>query len=199
MVSPTLLMLIAAILICIGIELVKPLVFAKIDERVADAHLNDRALPDLMHSLLPDYRAHYKWGDIVVGILLGCFIGFCIWTGQWSTLVEAFFLWALFILIKLVINAVTILPDPSGMCKEKESLFGKADGQCNDLMPSGHMAIVAIVVFSLWGQANGIGKAGLVVVYVTAALVTLAVRNHYTIDIVVSAILVLALRQALIR
>jgi hypothetical protein len=187
--------LVAGIILFIAIELLKPVVFAKIDATVAKTQLNDKPLPDIGHATLPDLRAHYKWGNIVSAAIVGGFVVFCLWTRQWTQIVEVFFLWSVFLALKLGVNAVTILPDPSGMCKEKEDLMGKFDGQCNDLMPSGHMALVASIVFSLWGQASGAGKAGLVLVYGAAAFVTIAARNHYTIDVVVSAFVVHALRQ----
>ena len=166
----------------------KPVVMARVDAVVASTKLNDRPLPDVMHALLPDWRSHFKWGDIFVGITLTVFVAYSAVYQLWTPMLQAACAFALFILLKVFINAVTILPDPSGMCEVKGSL-----GQCNDLMPSGHMAAVFIALFAIWGHADVLMKAVMVALAAATCFITLATRNHYTIDVIMSGVVTYAL------
>lgn len=187
---------VAALVLFAAAQIAKPVVMARVDAVVASTKLNARPLPDVMHALLPDWRAHHIWGDVAVGITLAVFVAYCAAclprSGSacrlWTPVFEAACAFALFILLKVFINAVTILPDPSGMCEVKGSL-----GQCNDLMPSGHMAAVFIALFAIWGHADVLMKAVMVALAAATCFITLATRNHYTIDVIMSGFVTYAL------
>jgi membrane-associated phospholipid phosphatase len=182
-------------LVCLAIVLTfKGIAMSYVDDRVETYNLNDTRLHDTVQELLPNLSKYYWVGDIMI-VALMVFIGtYMFIKGHYITLVRM--ICAIFVafVIKLLLNTVTILPDPSGMCKEKEGSIRKhVFGRCNELMPSGHMiAAFTILMFSFGILPKQIWNA--VLIY-TGFLwfITIAARNHYTIDTLVSLFVIAAL------
>ena len=176
-----------ALVICLFaiIEVIKPLVMRYVDSRVAKANLNDEPLPDVMHELLPDWRPHFIWVDYCMIVIIGAVAIMCYVYNHLDTLLNVYIAFFLFNILKLVLNTITIHPDPSHMCAKKKNFNGLA-GQCNDLFPSGHMAGLSIMLIGLWPHMSPVVRGVSVCVVTIMWLAILAVRNHYKIDTVAS-------------
>ena len=176
-----------AIVIClfVFIEAVKPTVFTYVDSRVVRTNLNDKPLPDIMHELLPDWRAHFIWVDYLMIVIMVLVAILSYVHSKLDVFLNVCIAFAMFNIIKFALNTITIHPDPSQMCKEKKDFNGLA-GQCNDLFPSGHMAGLSAMLIGLWPHMSPLVRGASVCVVTIMWLGILAVRNHYTIDTVMS-------------
>jgi len=167
--------------------LLQPYIFQYVDKIVSATHLNKHPLYDLGHSIFPDLRQYFYIGDF----LAISFIGIAFLAVEEADMIkvwkEIILVYSIFLLIKLAMSSMTILPDPSGMCIEKPI------GRCNDLMPSGHLGLAFVVMFAVWNYTTAIWKV--VVGCLLAALwfITVAARNHYTIDTIASGFIVYTL------
>lgn len=180
------------VLLFCALEVAKRVVFrAYVDKRVLATNLNARPLPDVMHELLPDWRAHYVWSDVAVFALMGLFCAFTLRRGSWDALLDAAVVVLIANLAKLGLNACTIHPDPAGgQCRGKTN-FGGLTGQCNDLFPSGHMVIASAILFGVWAQtADKVWRGLFLGMACALGFVLLATRDHYTIDCIASPALV---------
>jgi membrane-associated phospholipid phosphatase len=174
--------IVLAVLTVVAATLVVPRLQAYVKDTVEQRDLNTYIIYDSLHQVLPDWSAHYTAGDSILYGILGLAFGYLAIKGQWSKAATlAVWLLALTVL-KQLINALTILPDPSGLCGQRSYQWGG----CNELMPSGHCLLAFFVLFYLWKKQptwlwtlEAVATAGL-------AGTTLAIRNHYTIDVVVS-------------
>ena len=174
----------------------KPSASSRVKTRV-DAHgLNDRPLYDVTHAVLPDLSGWYWVGDVMV-------VGLSALGGAWLLAADPALFWsvawiyAAASVVKVGMTMLTILPDPSGMCEHKaRGMRGHLLGHCNELMPSGHMCIPLAALVVLRGRVPPAAWWALLAYTVAVWLLTLAARNHYAIDTVVSLFLVLALAPA---
>ena len=148
----------------------------------------DDKLPDLFHLYLPDCKQYYMYVEtFYIMIIVGSVIysmtqsNICVWY-------EIVCLLILFSMIKLICSIVTILPDPSGICETKKTL-----GDCDELMPSGHMATLLIIMFCLWPTMSDQIKVVYILAVSMYAIGILSVKNHYTIDIMMSFFVVYTL------
>jgi ABC-type Fe3+-siderophore transport system permease subunit len=148
-------------------------------------------LPDIGHTLLPDLSRWYFLGDWILGVLCAVALAYCAWAKDWDLIVYIIAVVILGTVIKMVMTFVTVLPDPSGACHEKAK---KAIGSCNDLLPSGHMIAAFAVCIGLWPRLQSVWWKA-VFGSLTALLwfFTVATKNHYTIDTLVSFFVVMSL------
>lgn len=168
--------------VIIALVFVAPQLQAYVKNTVETRNLNTYIIYDSVHQVLPDWSDHYTAGDPILYGILGVAFGYLALRGQWTTAATlAVWLLALTVL-KQLINALTILPEPSGLCSQRSYAWGS----CNELMPSGHCLLAFFILFYLFRRLpkwlwtlEAVATAGL-------AFTTLAIRNHYTIDVVVS-------------
>lgn len=154
-------------------------------------------LPDLCHSLFPDFSHCYYMGDWMVIALCVAFIVYCIWTQDWKTFVYVLTVWIAGMVIKMIMTSVTVLPDPSGSCHVKaKSSFGF----CHDLLPSGHMILAFAIFVGVWPRLQSKWwKALFVSTIVMLWFFTISTKNHYTIDTLVSLFVVLGITHLIPR
>ena len=148
-------------------------------------------LYDISQEFLPERLDLYWVGDIII-ILLSIITSIYLTINEdYLTLLRIICLVLLCNVAKLILNSVTVLPDPSGICKKKErGILKFFVGSCNDLMPSGHMFTAFAILFLTYGII--LNKMWFVLLLNTILLLvfTLISRNHYTIDTLVSLLLV---------
>lgn len=175
----------------------KPLSMRYVGACVRRDNLNARPLHDAMHHALPDLsRLH--WVSDVQGVavsVVGAIMLVAV-PSQRSLWLRALWVFAAVTLLKVFVNATTIVPDPSGECEKRErGNLRHVLGSCNDLMPSGHVVVSFALLYLSYGRVPE--AAWLLLCAHTAVLVffTIASRNHYTLDVVVSALAVAALGQ----
>lgn len=138
-------------------------------------------LADPLQDYLPDLRKHYIYAEYLWGFIIIFAVIFGLIYYKTCLGYEICFMLVIFHLVKQLCSMVTILPDPSDMCEQKET-----SGNCNDLMPSGHMSTLLIILFSFWPYMNTSWKSLFVFLVLLYSVLIIAVRNHYTIDVVMS-------------
>lgn len=149
---------------------------------------DDEKLPDLLHYYLPDLKDHYIYTEILFWCIIVGFILFSIIKNQLCIWYQVLFLLVLFHFIKLICSIITILPDPSGICKDKKTIGG-----CNELMPSGHMSTLLILLFCFWSFMDKKQQVLFTSIIGIYAIAIICVKNHYTIDVIMSFFVVYTL------
>lgn len=86
---------------------------------------------------------------------------------------------------RALMNVLTRLPSPTFNCRHLNPIF-QAKNQCNDLMFSGHQAILCLCLYHLI-TLNYIGQTTFYCMAVPMALAIALSGNHYTIDTIVGA------------
>ena len=179
-------------LICvIIIALVKGHTMEFVESRVKTHDINRHRLHDILESFTPDLTHMYWIGDVMIAGLIVFTITYLPLRGYHVTMWRIICASAVAFVLKLVMSSVTILPDPSGRCKEKEGDLRKhVFGRCNELMPSGHMLVAFVVLYFTPGALSK--RLWYAVFCYTLVLwfITLSARNHYTIDTFVSLFVV---------
>jgi len=91
-------------------------------------------------------------------------------------------------LLRCVFYSCTILPDCSQKCKFAPSSFR---GSCNDLVFSGHVAILLAVIMLLvnYKYIGGYSITFISVIFAGISFHTIASCNHYTIDVLTAIVL----------
>ena len=97
-------------------------------------------------------------------------------------------------LVRLIIMHMTVLPKNSNCIVHISSIFGG----CYDKIFSGHFAVVFLITLLLL-EYDYISLLSLILINVLSALLILATRSHYTIDIIVSLIITLLFYQNKIK
>lgn len=187
--------LVGIVVLALVHALAKPLAVRSL-RRAVEAHgLNARPpLPDAGHALLPDLSKQYWVGDaMAAGIVFGGG-GYLLASGRGLLLARVALLVLLVNALKMVVTHLTVLPDASGVCEARErGNLRLLVGSCNDLFPSGHMALAFAALVVCRGRVpDGVWTAGVAYAAVMA-FVTVASRNHYTIDVLGSLLFVTAL------
>jgi hypothetical protein len=97
------------------------------------------------------------------------------------------------LLIKIVLMNSTVLPDISGKClddtKYKNKLYFYFMSGCNDLIFSFHMATVLFCLHIL-KKNNVIDNDITIILSIVQALLILLSKSHYTVDVLISFIVV---------
>lgn len=94
------------------------------------------------------------------------------------------------LIIRAVLTTLTVLPSECDI--EELTFFDYLNGHCYDKIPSGHFIAAGTLLWMLYKRGTlSAATAGLASAAV--ALCILLIRAHYTIDIAVSALLILAI------
>jgi hypothetical protein len=160
-------------------------------------------LPDIGHVVLPNMAQFHYIGDIIVYLLGTMTIVYCLPDIMANLLhdnrvLDIAAIFAMGLIVKLVMTCVTILPDSSQTCAEKSRL---TMGSCNDLLPSGHMMLAFTICIVLWPmlQNDKAWLAMFVLLTVLLLIITIASRNHYTIDTIASLFIVIAIHSVYVK
>lgn len=152
------------------------------DNRIKAGKTNPKVF-DILHKFLPDLTEFNIASEVINLLLLSPF--FLYWNTEAIHEFTSFIL-VIFLLRSLMIN-ITILP------KHKKCFSKNLDltGGCYDKIFSGHFAtgFLASLIFYKYNMVSNI--PALVAMNTLNAIAILAVRNHYTIDIVVSIFVVI--------
>lgn len=154
--------------------------------------VNKEPLYDIVHSKLESKKLlHVKdayWvGDFLVTLLFSYFL-ISIYVYKLDV-INICVMMLLLQLLKSITSMLTILPDPSGMCREKHG--GKETlkilfGNCNDLMFSGHTGFAILCIMILQPYVSRFSFIFLVLYVLILCSITVMTCNHYTIDVVMS-------------
>ena len=127
---------------------------------------------------------HILWSVVVVNVVF--FIPL-----NWVFAFKIFVRHQVGLILRSFFNVLTFLPSPNQECKHMTEPW-KPDGQCNDLMFSGHQLLFSLLVAQLfkWRIFNG---ALCLVMMCLHGLILSSTNRHYTIDTAVAPLVVLAL------
>jgi hypothetical protein len=94
------------------------------------------------------------------------------------------------LIVRALLTTVTVLPSACDI--EQLSFMDYIQGHCYDKIPSGHFIVAGTLLWMLYKRGT-MRAADAAIAAVAVALCILLVRAHYTIDIAVSALLILAI------
>lgn len=170
------------------------------DDIINRYNINEKPLYDNGHVYLPDLSKHYQLVDwvLVTNVLLVILLHIN------NPLICTFFMMcATLVCLKYIIQVLTILPDPTvnSECQDRyTNIFWKfLFGNCNDMMFSGHTALSTLSTIFLIKKLNtynisytskGFLKCLFILMTVFVAFMSIAARNHYTIDVVMALFVV---------
>jgi hypothetical protein len=144
-------------------------------------------LPDVGHSTLPDLQSVSVVAEICVALPIALLAGLMLThLDQRSLECARTWMWAhgFLLTLRAVSFASTTLPDASQRCKEARSL-----GSCHDLVYSGHIAamVLAILLAQRYFRLSPPVRLTLGLLLITAPVLVVATRNHYTVDVILGA------------
>lgn len=152
-----------------------------LDSRSEALEINKQpALPDLVHALTPDTLASFGW---ICDVLLGVVLLIAWYTvgidGLWEPLTTMF---PIILVVRALCYNATLLPNPKKRCETQgwRSFFDS----CNDLFFSGHTSLMTLLIL-IMHQQGVLTTAPAVIGALAYAFMMSAVRNHYTIDVMV--------------
>lgn len=142
---------------------------------------------DAAHAVLPDMRANsalvFATSYVMPLVVVVCAVR----SGVIAPYMRRA---AVALIVRAVMTNVTILPSECDI--ERLTLVEYMQGHCYDKIPSGHFIVAGTLIWMLYKR--GMLSAGASALAGGAvAVCILLTRSHYTIDIVVSALLILAI------
>lgn len=157
---------------------------------IKDQKKEDRLL-DIAQFIKIDYYADIErilWSLVIANVLF--FIPL-----NWLIVFKVFVRHQVGLILRSFFNVLTFLPSPNQECQHMTEPW-KPDGQCNDLMFSGHQLLFSLLVAQLfkWKVFNG---ALCLVMMALHGLILSSTNRHYTIDTTVAPLVVLALETLL--
>ena len=185
---------VVSMVLFIATMLLKPRVMDRIDEIVDAEAINAKPLYDMTHRILPDLHTMSRTRDgmvvalvLVVGIYLTAI-------GQAAAIANVSFVATLAAFAKMFMNAVTIHPDPHPECaiRKAPTAYDHVFGRCNELMPSMHMLYPFTILYFTYGIVSPAAWYSIAAYTGGMLFVTLASRQHYAIDTIVSFLVVMA-------
>ncbi len=148
---------------------------------------------DIIHEYLPDLSRYYHVVDYMVLFMLLGFIAFVTYKKDWDLMQQFFICLAMIFVLKYIMQLVTILPDPTvhndQTCDQRyasNSYIRFLVGYCNDMIFSGHTAVCILTVFALVGHVSPLVLWLLTGYAASVGYLSIAVKNHYTIDVLVA-------------
>jgi len=158
-------------------------------------NLNKNILYDLLQSFELDEKTKKilkKINEIIPILFIIIFIILSIYRKNINSI--SYFLIAISIIfiIKCILNYSTILPDISEECR-----IHLLNGGCNDLLCSGHFSIVLLIYLLIvkFKMIKNTYSNYLLIITILYSIIPVLSKNHYTIDILVSLILVLLINK----
>ncbi len=142
-----------------------------------------RPLYDLFHSMIP-YSEYSKYISEMILLFFILILLYLFYKKRNISIFNHFIiLLAIIQFVRGILFSLTLLPDSSQNCT-----YGILLGSCNDLLFSGHIAVVFIILLFTYQYklfSNQIQKIFLFL-FVFMILFILSARNHYSIDVIVA-------------
>lgn len=187
------------LVLCVFNVVYKPVSIASLQKTVRREGVNERgALYDAWHDALPDLSRVHWLGDVMGVVFVVVGVPFLALTGNASVLLRIVAVTAAAATLKLFVNNLTLLPDPSGECAKRErGAWRHLFGTCNELMPSGHLVPSFAALVLTYGRIPASAWLVLLTFVTAQSVVTIASRNHYSLDVVASLLVALAMAPPL--
>lgn len=153
---------------------------------------NNKTTPkvfDIGHKYLPDMSDSVLLSALLNGmVILGpIFVDLVL---GYKITDEFIYYFIIIMFIRMIMMNVTILPK-NKKCNGEFSFMSSLNGHCYDKIFSGHFASTFLLVLILYNNKIATNSLILGGLTISNALLILLLRSHYTIDILVSAIVVL--------
>lgn len=140
-------------------------------------------LKDTLHDILPDLSAHVVWRDYILPLFFIPFLFIKNKTQIIKLFIEGFMY---LITLKAITIFFTFIPSSNSKCAEKKQL-----NHCYHQMFSGHNSVVVLLLLLFLYYTPWTNYMILFIIAVILySLLILATRAHYTVDILVSYIIV---------
>jgi len=141
---------------------------------------------DVGHKYLPDLSE-----NACANALNDALAGMPLFLAFFLDMPDFYWFWIIIIAIRAITNTLTILPKDSNCDDSKFTAKNFLLGHCYDKIFSGHFATSLLFAVMVW-RTLGISPWILVPTLAGHAWLILAVRSHYTIDVLVSIFVVFA-------
>lgn len=186
---------VVSMVLFIATMLLKPRVMDRVDEIVDAEAINAKPLYDMTHRMLPDWHAMSWMRDAMVVILVLVVGVYLTAIEQAAAIANVSFVATLAAFAKMFMNAVTIHPDPHPDCSihKDPTTYDHVFGRCNELMPSMHMLYPFAILYFTYGIIPSAAWYSIAAYTGGMWFVTLASRQHYAIDTIVSLLVVMAI------
>ncbi len=142
-----------------------------------------RPLYDLFHSMIP-YSEYSKYISEIILLFFILILFYLLYKKRDISIFNHFIiLLAIIQFVRGILFSITLLPDSSQNCTYSIFL-----GSCNDLLFSGHIAVVFIILLFTYQYklfSTQIQKI-FVFLFIFMILFILSARNHYSIDVIVA-------------
>lgn len=142
------------------------------------------SLFDLVHYFSPPALIYYGFVSDFMTIFFLLYTFFQMWKSSKLILFSKSLMKNM--MLKLMISALTVLPDPSGICDNKPYAF--IMGRCHDLVVSGHASNCFLCYYfcTTYHKRDWWYKYFLWYYTMMTCIWIIISRNHYTIDVVFS-------------
>ena len=149
-------------------------------------------LPDLIVDNLPDLSKSKFFHKIVDYSLFAWCMPILI-NSQFKELsIFVFKMFSIILFLRTLTKSFTILPSQDNNCKnDSKDPFCYLNGYCNDKIFSGHTSISLLVILTAIDNKiiDGYNIPLVIILHILYALLILASRNHYSVDVILSYII----------
>lgn len=146
----------------------------------------ERPLYDSLHNIIPYHKYSVYFSEIIMIFFILLFYLF--YKKRNISIFNHFIIiFSLIHIIRCILFSLTLLSDSSNNCT-----FGLFSGSCNDLLFSGHISVVLLIILFVYKyklfNSKGV-KNSLLFLFILMICFILSSRNHYSIDIVTALII----------
>lgn len=150
--------------------------------------INEIVLPDILQSNFPNLHKFYKLIDYYIIIWMIIAFSYITFGISLNLALKTLIFLAVIFGVKEIFGCVTILPDSSKCCETKNPW--KIMGSCQNLIFSGHVASMLAVTYVLSLYIKEKWAVLLYLQTVVYGIVIVCSANHWTIDVLVSFVVV---------
>lgn len=152
---------------------------------------NTIKINDIIHDAVPPVLEKYDYYLDIAYILIGCiFVLYIIYIDRPILLIDFLIIYFIALLILKILSLCTTLPDCSKKCHIKHNGVYKIFGQCNAYIMSGHFTALLLMLYLIHPYISNQLLIFFIIVAALYAFFIVSVRNHYTIDIIISIFVV---------
>ena len=147
----------------------------------------ERPLYDSLHNIIPYHKYSVYFSEIIM-IFFILLLFYLFYKKRNISIFNHFIIiFSLIHIIRCILFSLTLLPDSSNNCT-----FGLFSGSCNDLLFSGHISVVLLIILFVYKYKLFNSKSvknSLLFLFILMNIFILSSRNHYSIDIVTALII----------
>lgn len=152
---------------------------------------NTITINDIIHNAVPPVLEKYDhYIDIAYILIAFLFIMYTLYINRPLILIDFLIIYFLALVILKILSLSTVLPDCSKKCHIKHNGVYQIFGQCNAYIMSGHFTALLLMLYLIHPYISKTLLFTFIAIATTYAFFIVSVRNHYTIDIIISIFVV---------